>query len=408
VLNRSNEAMLNRSNEAILAPSRWARALEWLPVLSFYVAAAPPDRDVKLYLDGRSADIDASTLRVVVGRACDYVSEGAEFPAIVLLEGSVETPVGAQPVTEPGELIELLDLNVRPLDDRPTEITQHALWVKALVDAIQADLDAATRSAAPYVEVTGLPLVTVRIPTYGSTDALLARALPSVLAGAYQNIEVLVCSDGPQPHARAAVGTVDDPRVRYIEIEERPSYPSWPENFWRTAGTFAVNRLLDEAQGSFIAPLDHDDAFTYDHIPLLLEVLRRSGADFVYGQAMTEYPLGDWRLLGRAPLTYGEIIHASVMYSARLAHMRYDPHAWLLSEPGDWNMWRRMRDAGARIEHVPHPVAVHFKERSSVAHQQQSEEAAAEVMANDILNTSARGLLTVGSRMRGPRLRTRP
>jgi hypothetical protein len=384
----------------ILTPESWARPLAWLPVLSSYVALGPLDQNTTLYLDGRGADIGPGTLREVVQRACDYVSEGAEFAPITLLEGTVETPAGALAVSEPGELREFLGCDTAPLGTDSIAIVEHAVWVKRLVDALQAELDAAILTGTPSVAVSGLPLVTVRIPTYGSTDALLARALPSVLAGAYQNIEVLVCSDGPQPHARAAVASVADTRVRYIEIEERPAYPSHPENFWRTAGTFAVNRLLDEALGTFIAPLDHDDAFTHDHIPLLLHALARSGADFVYGQAMTEFPMGDWRLHGKAPLTYGEIIHASVMYSSRLAHMRYDPHAWLLGEPGDWNMWRRMSEAGARIEHVAHPVAVHFKERSTVGYQQQIDEASAEVLASDILNTSARALLEVSARGR--------
>ena len=39
----------------------------------------------------------------------------------------------------------------------------------------------------------------------------------------------------------------------------------------------------------------------------------------------------------------GEVVHATVMYSSRLRHMRYDPYAWLIDEPGDWNMWRRMQ-----------------------------------------------------------------
>jgi Glycosyl transferase family 2 len=384
----------------IFAPSSWARPLDWLPMLSAYIAAVPAERDVNLYLDGRSTDVEASTLRAILGRACDHISEGAEFPPVVLLEGSIEAPADAQPVSKPADLAELLDLDFVAPEESAIAITEHALWAKTLVDAIQADLDAATYNAAPGVKLYDVPLVTVRIPTYGSTEALLSRAIPSVLAGPYQKIEVLVCSDGPQPHARAAVESVADPRVRYIELDRRPEYPSWPENFWRTAGTFAVNRLLDEARGAFIAPLDHDDAFTFDHIPLLLEVLAQRDGDFVYGQAMTEFPLGDWRLHGAAPLAYGEVIHATVMYSARLSHMRYDPHAWLLGEPGDWNMWRRMRDAGARIEHVPHPVAVHFKERSSVDHQQQTEEPGPDATATDILGTSARELLNVSSRKR--------
>lgn len=381
----------------LLAPDRWASPLDWLPALSTYIAAVSPEQGATLYLDGRGADVDAATLRSNVERACEYISQGADFSPVVLLEGTVDAPPDAHPISERDELIELLALDVAPLEESPTAVTRHARWAKTLVDALQAAVDRARYDATPRPDEHASPLVTVRIPTYGATDDLLARAIPSALAGAYPNVEILVCSDGPQPHARVAVESVADARVRYIELEQRPAYPSWPENFWRSAGTFAANRLLDEARGSFIAPLDHDDAFTHNHIPRLLGALRDHGGDFVYGQAMTEWPQGDWRLHGTAPLVYGEVIHAAVMYSARVAHMRYDPDAWLLDEPVDWNLWRRMRDIGAVMCHLAEPIAVHFKERSSIDHRDE-QEAGSEVMANDVLNTSARQLLRISSR----------
>ena len=88
------------------------------------------------------------------------------------------------------------------------------------------------------------------------------------------------------------------------------------------------------------------------------------------------------------------------MYTRRLAHMRYDPDAWIWDEPGDWNLWRRMRDARAEIRHVPAPVAVHFREGSSVA----GREAAADLigaMAEDLRSTGASALLSVASHTRG-------
>jgi glycosyltransferase involved in cell wall biosynthesis len=166
------------------------------------------------------------------------------------------------------------------------------------------------------------------------------------------------------------------------------------------AGILALNRLLDEAAGAVIAPLDHDDAFTQDHIAVLLDALR-SGADFAYGQAMTESNSGPWMLLGSAPLRYGQIVHATVMYSRRLAHMRYDPDSWLVDEPGDWNLWRRMRDAGAEISHVPAPVAVHFKEGTSVAGRADDPRGVLVAVAEDVATTGARALLEVASHARG-------
>jgi hypothetical protein len=363
----------------------------------------PVGREVTLYLDARGADVEAGLLRSLIESVCTFLSDGQEYASIGLMEQGVEPPPGAEAVTGPLELVERLGLEVPILTEDPAEIVEHARWAKQILDAVQGDIDRAAFEAAPRPALTYDSLVTVRIPTFGSVDLLLERAIASVLAGVHQNLELLVCSDGPQPHARAAVEAIEDSRVRYLELDERPTYPSRKESFWQVAGTYPVNRLLDEARGEVIAPLDHDDGFTYGHIHVLIEELMHGG-DFVFGQAMTEYPLGDWHLVGSPPLRYGEVVHASVMYSSRLRHMRYDPYVWLLDEPGDWNMWRRMQTAGAAVRHVPQPVAVHFKERSSISGQQRDAVDELADLAGDLIATPARELLTISSRERGVRL----
>jgi hypothetical protein len=384
----------------VLAPD-WRRPLDWLPPLAGYVVAAPLEGDTCLALDARGHELSADLVAKLVGRACEYISDGRPFAEVLLVVDDVD--LGDDPVTDAADLVDRLGLSVPPLGDDPREIVLHARWVKALADELQLEIDRALLEAARPVRLEGEPLVTVRIPTYGSVDLLLERAIPSVLAGSYGNVELLVCSDGPQPHARAAVEALTDPRVRYLEVEERPRYPSRATSFWQVAGTSAVNRLVEEAKGDVIAPLDHDDAFTHDHIPVLLGTLRQ-GADFAFGVAMTETPTGTWGLLGSLPLTHGRIVHASVMYTRRLMHMRYDPDAWLLEEPGDWNLWRRMRDAGARIAHVSHPIALHFKEGSSRAGREDDPNRVLEQVAEDVQSTGARRLLQVASHERGAQL----
>jgi hypothetical protein len=380
----------------VLAPD-WRRPLDWLPALAAYLVTAPLDGDTCLALDARGADLPADVIATLVERGCEYVSEGRDFPEVLLVVDDVDLD---DPVTGAADLVDRLGLTVPRLADDPREIVVHARWAKALVDELQAEIDRALLAAARPVRLEGEPLVTVRIPTYGSVDLLLERAIPSVLAGGYTNVELLVCSDGPQPHAREAVEGLTDQRVRYIEVEDRPRYPSRASSFWQVAGTSAVNRLVEEARGDVIAPLDHDDAFTYDHIPVLLDALR-AGADFAFGVAMTETTTGAWGLLGSLPLAHGRIVHASVMYTRRLAHMRYDPEAWLLDEPGDWNLWHRMRDAGARIAHVAHPIAVHFKEGSSKAGLEDDPNRLLEHVAEDVRATGASALLEVASHERG-------
>jgi glycosyltransferase involved in cell wall biosynthesis len=381
----------------VLAPD-WRRPLEWLPPLAAYVVAAPPEGDTCLVLDARGGELPIEVVGGLVEWACGYLSEGRPFAEVLFVADDVDVP--GEPLEGPADLVERLGLSVRALRTEPAEVLLHARWAKGLVDDLQKQIDSALLAAAPLPDLWGAPLVTVRIPTFGSTDLLVERAIPSVLAGDYQNVEVLVCSDGPQPHAREAVEAITDPRVRYIELPERPVYPSRRESFWQVAGTAAVNRLIEEARGELIAPLDHDDAFTRDHIPLLLGTLRHDGADFAYGQAMTEWNTGAWEVLGSAPLRHAQIVHASVMYTRRLAHMRYDPEAWFWNEPGDWNLWRRMQEAGAEIRHLAAPVAVHFREGSSM----EGREAAQDVlgaMAADLIGTGARTLLTIASHTRG-------
>ncbi len=380
----------------------WRRPLHWLPVLSAYVLAAPRDGDCCLSLDARAPDVPPETVREMVVEACDQIGEGVSFAEILLVEEAVDVAPGAS-VGSAAELVERLGrLPPAPSGDA-RELSAHALWAKGLVDRLQAKADAALLSQAPKPTSEAFPLVTVRIPTFGSAELLVERALPSVLNGTYPNVEVLVCSDGPQPHARRAVEAVDDRRVRYLELEERWPYPGRARPFWQTAGTYPVNRLLDEARGQFVAPLDHDDAFTRDHVEVLLGGLRSGQVDFVFGQALTEYQDGTWGIIGSAPLRFGCIVHASVLYSMeRLGHMRYDPHAWMLDEPGDWNLWRRIGQAGAAVGHMAVPVAVHFKEGSSMAGRPASQpDREAEDFVSDVMSTSARALLGIGSPSRG-------
>ena len=379
----------------------WRKPLHWLPVLAAYMTTAPPDGDCCLCLDARSADVPGEAVRAMVVEACEELAEGASFAEVLLVEEPVDAAGTA--VAGAAELLERLG-RVPPAPAADARGLQaHALWAKALVDRLQTTADAALLAAAPAPTSQPLPLVTVRIPTFGSVDLLIERTLPSVLNGSYPNIEVLVCSDGPQPHARAAVEAVEDRRVRYLELERRLPYPERARPFWQTAGTYPVNRLLDEARGDFVAPLDHDDAFTRDHVDRLLGGLRSGQVDFVFGQALTEYEDRTWGIIGSSPLRHGHIVHASVLYSMeRLGHMRYDPHAWMLDEPGDWNLWRRFGEAGAAIGHMATPVAVHFGEGSSMAGRPVGEPGReAEDFVHDVLSTSARALLGIGSNSRG-------
>jgi glycosyltransferase involved in cell wall biosynthesis len=378
----------------------WAEPLSWLPALSAYIAWAPLDGSTCLVLDAGNSDVSVEAIREVVAFACEYIADDEDFAEVLLLEEDTDLEAaGATRVADAAALVAALELRPRALRGSAAFVVAHARWAKAVHDRARDRIAKDRFERTPAPDLAADPLVTVRIPTYGSAELLVSRALRSALNGTHRNLEVIVVSDGPQPHARQAVGAITDRRLRYLELPDRPVYASGAKAFWQTAGIYAINAGLDAARGDFIAPLDHDDAFTYRHVEHLLEGLRQTGADFIFGQGMAERPDGTWIGVGAMPLQVGHILHGSVMYSRRLAHLRYDPHCWLIDEPGDWNLWKRIAQMDAHIVHLDEPVIMHFAEGSSKLGRQERERP--DEIAADVFATSARELLAIASPRHG-------
>lgn len=71
---------------------------------------------------------------------------------------------------------------------------------------------------------------------------------------------------------------------------------------------------------------------------------------------------GEWMNSGSYPLKCGGICHLAVLYYARLEFFGYDINAWKYGEPADWNMWRRMKEAGVKTGFVDRIVGRHHLE----------------------------------------------
>ena len=70
--------------------------------------------------------------------------------------------------------------------------------------------------------------------------------------------------------------------------------------------------------------------------------------------------------LGLYQLKPGGICHLSVLYHSKLKFFKHDTNAWKYGEPGDWNIWRRMKEAGVRIGFVDKVVGKHYLERQQL------------------------------------------
>ena len=206
------------------------------------------------------------------------------------------------------------------------------------------------------------PLVSVVIPTYSRGRILTERSLASVLSQTYRNIEVVVVGDHATPETLAAIKSVTDPRVRFEDLPVRSPYPDDPEAAWMCVGTRPYNHGLRLARGQWIAPQADDDEFTPDHVETLLSVAIEHKLEFVYGDSWMETPEAFWTRLGSWPPSPAGFCAGAVLYSAGIKFVDEDEECWRDHQPNDWDMWRRMLEAGARAGHVEKIVFRHYLE----------------------------------------------
>jgi Glycosyl transferase family 2 len=333
----------------------WKELETWLPAVTRLLGSRTSPMAIEL--QGVDAPLDVAQAGLAALR--DYA-----WPGDAELRAMSHVPDGDALTAE--NALAAAGADAPAVAGTPAELLAHARSAKALADHVQAAMD--RRQWETTILANGRePLVSVPIHTWRGAETLVNRTIPSVLNGSHQNVEVVVCSDGPDLDARAAVEAIDDPRVRYFELASRPRYAEHPYNFWLTAGTTAANSARAACRGHWVAPLDHDDAFTIDHVSILLATALSTGADITYGRAVCEHPDGGWFVLGSGDLALGQVTHGAVLWSSRVAHMRYDPNSWLLGEPGDWNLMRRAVAAGATTAFCHSPVLVHYREKSSVS-----------------------------------------
>ena len=102
------------------------------------------------------------------------------------------------------------------------------------------------------------PLVSAIITTHNRVD-LLPRALDSVIAQSYPNMEIIVVDDGSVDETSELIKKYQrEVPIRYVQIEQSVGAPR------------ARNKGIEVAQGEFIAGLDDDDKWHEDRIRELM------------------------------------------------------------------------------------------------------------------------------------------
>lgn len=223
------------------------------------------------------------------------------------------------------------------------------------------------------------PLISVRIATFNQAELLCERALASLRAQTYQRWEAWVIGDDCTDDTAERIAAIGDDRITFVNLPVRGPYPDEAKARWYVAGIPPMNTALARARGRWIAPLDHDDAWHPDHLEVLLAHARATRAEVAYGRllvvdATTRAPLGD---IGEWPPRRGSFGFLSAIHHAGLRAFPYDMNCRFADEPGDWNVARRMWEAGVRFSFLDRAVATAFhtqRHRSLTTEQSMIEE----------------------------------
>lgn len=111
------------------------------------------------------------------------------------------------------------------------------------------------------------PQVSVIVPAFNRAHTL-PRAIRSILAQTWEDLELIVADDGSTDGTRELVESLPDARLRYFRNETN-------------RGAAAARNLgLAHAQGDFIAFQDSDDEWLLDKLEFQLETLRVPGEEY--------------------------------------------------------------------------------------------------------------------------------
>src|SRR3954454_8989205 len=113
---------------------------------------------------------------------------------------------------------------------------------------------------------SSVPRVTVIIATY-NWSSVLPYSIGSVLRQTFTDFELLVVGDGCTDDSEQVVASIDDPRVRWINLPENTRHQSGPNN-----------EGLRQARGELIAYLGHDDLWLPHHLAAHVAAIDASAA----------------------------------------------------------------------------------------------------------------------------------
>ena len=141
------------------------------------------------------------------------------------------------------------------------------------------------------------PTCSVITSTWQRHDALLKRAIPSVLAQTYPDVRHVIASDGPDDYLADLLP--QHPSQRYVQLPEHDAAKHW--------GAAARRAALDLCDSDYVTYVDDDDALRPEHVSLLAAALEASpDAGFAVSRMVSHLPPGP-TVIGHSGIGYGQL-----------------------------------------------------------------------------------------------------
>lgn len=197
------------------------------------------------------------------------------------------------------------------------------------------------------------PAVTVITATY-NRSAFLHLTLQSLLRQDLPDFEAWVVGDACTDDSEQVVGSFDDPRLRWHNLERNTGHQSGPNN-----------EGLRRAKGRYVAYLGHDDLWLPWHLSTAVACLESQDADWVHTFCAMIGPQGAAWGIGAPPAGATYETHSVppscwLLRRDVIAEIGAWRHYTELAHPVDADVLKRIWKAGDRMTFCPQLTVLKF------------------------------------------------
>jgi hypothetical protein len=205
------------------------------------------------------------------------------------------------------------------------------------------------------------PLVSICVVTAERADLLLERSVASILAQTYRNLQIVIVGDHCPGDTGHKLAQLRDDRISFTTLPERGPYPPLERERWFVARANAQNAALAQCEGHFITHLDDYDRFASVRIEQLVQACLAQRVEFSWHPFRAQREAGDWEVIGDGRFSVDQVNSGAVFYHRYFTRFKWDPLAYRLDEPGDWNRFRKIRMLQPRMLFFAEPLLDHYQ-----------------------------------------------